>query len=203
MPGTAVFLTRIAEAIPPLMIQHVSQIGALPQTVIALTVKFEEIPWVSLSNRPELVRVFEGFWHLTIHYGFVEIPDLPSTLRAAKDLGCPVDLDNAVYFGAHDEVVRGEPGGRLLRWRLPLFAFLFRNSVRAVDLFNLPPPNFVEIGRARSRSSRGPRPCTDDLARNQRLGLAAARQVGLRQSRRSILRWNIDPASSRQTESYT
>jgi KUP system potassium uptake protein len=64
-------------------------------------------------------------------------------LRAAKDLGCPVDLDHAVYFGAHDEVVRGEPGG----WRLPLFAFLFRNSVRAVDLFNLPPPNFVEIGR--------------------------------------------------------
>src|ERR1700736_4743043 len=38
VPGTAVFLTRIAEAIPPL-IQHVSQIGALPQTVIALTVK--------------------------------------------------------------------------------------------------------------------------------------------------------------------
>ena len=147
VPGTAVFLTRIAEAIPPLMIQHISQIGALPQTVIALTVKFEEIPRVSLSNRLELVRVFEGFWHLTVHYGFVEIPDLPSTLRAAKDLGCPVDLDNAVYFGAHDEVVRGEPGGRLLRWRLPLFAFLFRNSVRAVDLFNLPPRNFLEIGR--------------------------------------------------------
>ena len=147
VPGTAVFLTRIAEAIPPLMIQHVSQIGALPQTVIALTVKFEEIPRVSLLDRLELVRFFEGFWHLTVHYGFVEIPDLPSILRAAKDLGCPVDLDNAVYFGAHDEVVRGEPRGRLLRWRLPLFAFLFRNSVRAVDLFNLPPPNFVEIGR--------------------------------------------------------
>jgi K+ transporter len=109
VPGTAVFLTRVAEAIPPLMIQHVSQIGALPQTVVALTMKFEEIPRVSLSNRLELVRVFEGFWHLTVHYGFVEIPDLPSALRVAKDLGCPVDLDNAVYFGAHDEVVRG-PG---------------------------------------------------------------------------------------------
>ena len=72
VPGTAVFLTRIAEAIPPLMIQHVSQIGALPQTVIALTVKFEEIPRVSLLNRLELVRVFEGFWHLTVHYGFVD-----------------------------------------------------------------------------------------------------------------------------------
>jgi KUP system potassium uptake protein len=147
VPGSAIFLTRIAEAIPPLMILHVSQIGALPQTVIALTVEFADIPRVSLANRLELVRVFEGFWHLTVHYGFVEIPDLPSALHAAKDLGCPVDLDTAVYFGAHDEVVRGEPGRRLLRWRLPLFAFLFRNSVRAVNLFNLPPPNFVEIGR--------------------------------------------------------
>jgi K+ transporter len=75
------------------------------------------------------------------------LPDLPSTLRAAKDLGCPVDLDTAVYFGAHDEVVPGKAGRPLSRWRLPLFAFLFRNSVRADDLFNLPPPNFVEIGR--------------------------------------------------------
>jgi K+ transporter len=84
VPGTAVFLTRIAEAIPPLMIQHVSQIGALPQTVIALTVKFEEIPRVSLSNRLELVRVFEGFWHLTVHYGFVEIPDLRRLPRRSR-----------------------------------------------------------------------------------------------------------------------
>ena len=58
VPGTAVFLTRIAEAIPPLMIHHISQIGALPQTVIALRVKFAEIPRVSRSNRLELVRVF-------------------------------------------------------------------------------------------------------------------------------------------------
>jgi hypothetical protein len=27
------------------------------------------------------------------------------------------------------------------------FAFLFRNSVRAVDLFNLPPSSFLEIWR--------------------------------------------------------
>jgi KUP system potassium uptake protein len=147
VPGTAIFLTRITEAIAPLMILHVSQIGALPETVIALTVRFADIPRVSLADRVELIPIFEGFWHLTVHYGFVEIPDLPSTLRAAKDLGCPVDLDAAVYFGALDEVVRGAPGVWVLRWRVPLFAFLFRNSVRAVDLFNLPPANFLEIGR--------------------------------------------------------
>jgi KUP system potassium uptake protein len=147
VPGTAIFLTRITGAIPPLIILHVSQIRALPETVIALTVRFGDIPRVDRANRLQLVRVFEGFWHLTVHYGFLEIPDLPFALRAAKDLGCPVDLDAAVYFGAHDEVVRGAAGAWLLRWRVPLFAFLFRNSVRAVDLFYLPPANFLEIGR--------------------------------------------------------
>jgi len=34
----------------------------------------------------------------TIHHVFVETPDLPSALRAAKDLGYPVDRDSAVYF---------------------------------------------------------------------------------------------------------
>jgi hypothetical protein len=34
----------------------------------------------------------------TIHHVFVETPNLPSALRAAKDLGYPVDRDSAVYF---------------------------------------------------------------------------------------------------------
>jgi K+ transporter len=35
----------------------------------------------------------------------------------------------------------------LVRASLRLFTLMFRNSVRAVDLFNLPPKNFVEVGR--------------------------------------------------------
>ncbi len=76
-----------------------------------------------------------GFWHITIHYGFIEVPDLPSVLREARARGCPINPDHAIYFGARYDVVRGKGGGRLSRWRLPLFAFLFRNSVRAADLF--------------------------------------------------------------------
>jgi K+ transporter len=69
-------------------------------------VRFADIPRVSLADRLELIRVFEGFWHLTVHDGFVEILDLPSTLRAAEDLGCPVDLDSAVYFGASENTTK-------------------------------------------------------------------------------------------------
>jgi KUP system potassium uptake protein len=44
VPGTAVFLTRITDGTPPLMIEHLAQIGALHQALIALTVKFEDVP---------------------------------------------------------------------------------------------------------------------------------------------------------------
>jgi len=32
-------------------------------------------------------------------------------------------------------------------WRLTLFAFLYRNSVKIVDRFNLEPSNVIEIAR--------------------------------------------------------
>ena len=41
-----------------------------------------------------------------------------------------------------------------VRARLRLFMLMFRNSVRAVDLFNLPPQSYVEVGRQIERSSK-------------------------------------------------
>ena len=75
------------------------------------------------------------------------MPDLPLALKGAKLRGCPVDFAKAVYIAAPDRVIRDRAGRYLSRWQLPLFSFLFRNSVHAVDRFNLPPQNFVEIGR--------------------------------------------------------
>jgi KUP system potassium uptake protein len=147
VPGTGVFLTRMADSMPPPIIDHVLQVGALYETLVALTVVFEEVPRVHSTGRIEVLRLFENFWHITIHYGFMEIPDLPGVLKEARDLGCPVDLNEAIYFGSRDQVVRAKSGKRVMRWRLPLFAFMFRNSLRISDLFNLPPRNFLEIGR--------------------------------------------------------
>jgi K+ transporter len=46
-----------------------------------------------------------------------------------------------------DEVVSDKRRAKLARWRVPLFAFMLRNSVHAIDLFNIPPKAFVELGR--------------------------------------------------------
>ena len=147
VPGTAIFLTRLAATTPFLIVEHVAQMRALHETAIALTVKFEDIPRVGPRDRIELAKVAEGFWHITVHFGFVQVPDIPAALRQAKGRGCPIDLENAVYFGARDALVCSKRRSWLVRAGLRLFTLMFRNSVQAVDLFNLPPKNFVEVGR--------------------------------------------------------
>ncbi|HVC51948.1 MAG TPA: KUP/HAK/KT family potassium transporter [Stellaceae bacterium] len=147
VPGTAVFLTRMTERVPEQIVQHLEQFGALPETLIALTVSFAGRPRVAPDKRLEMTELFDGFWKMTVHYGFIEVPNLPAALRGAKARGCPVDFAKAVYIGAPDRVIRDRKGRHLWRWQLPIFAFLFRNSVHLVERFNLPPQNFVEIGR--------------------------------------------------------
>jgi KUP system potassium uptake protein len=147
VPGTAVFLTRSAQEIPPLLIEHVKHMGALQQSVLTLTVVFEDTPRIAAGPRCTAEQIAAGIWHVAIRFGFVEIPDLCAALHEIPDLDPAIDLGNAVYFVAHDQVVRKSANSLLPRWRAPLFAFLYRNAVKAVDRFNLPSQSVVEIGR--------------------------------------------------------
>lgn len=147
VPGTAVFFSRADSAVPLVLIQHVEQLKAVQKTVISLTVRFEEIPRVPLSRRAAVECLADDVWHVTISFGFVEKPDVIRALACARDQGCPLDLDDAVYLAALDHVVPAERGPRLPGWRRRLFGFMYRNAVRAPDRFELPPDKFLEVGR--------------------------------------------------------
>jgi len=148
VPGTAIFLTRSAsQRIAPLVIYHVQHMGSLHERVVMLTVQFEEIPRVSEEQRCHAEHIAEGLWHATLRFGFMEIPDLRRALANLRHLDPAIDTDNGVYFAARDLIVRKPGHAALSHLRLPLFAFLYRNAVKAVDRFNLPPRNVVEIAR--------------------------------------------------------
>jgi KUP system potassium uptake protein len=82
-----------------------------------------------------------------VRFGFLEIPDLRRALANLKHLDPLIDTENGVYFAARDLIVRKPGHPALSHWRLPLFAFLYRNAVKVVDRFNLPSRNVVEIAR--------------------------------------------------------
>jgi KUP system potassium uptake protein len=147
VPGTAVFFSRSENAIPPVLARHVAQMKALQETVISMTVRFEEYPRVPLDRRAEVEKIADGFWHVTVHFGFVEKPNVTAAMASAKEKGCPLNLDDAVYFASRDDVVRKANPPRLPAWRRLLFAVMYRNAVRAADRFELPADAFLEVGR--------------------------------------------------------
>ena len=152
VPGTVVFLSRLLEPIPPVMLDHVEQFGALQQNVVTLTVEFADVPRVDASERISVQRNAGDIWHVIARYGFIEIPSLPTALLEAKKQGCPVVPEQAIFIGSRDEVVgrHGQPSKLrepLPGWRRRLFGVMYRNAVQLVDRFDLPPDRFVQIGR--------------------------------------------------------
>jgi KUP system potassium uptake protein len=147
VPGTAVFLSRTDTAIPINLMHQVSQMGALQETVVTLSLVFEEVPRVDRDHRAVIERLAEGFWHATVRFGFIEVPNVVVALACARDQGCPLSLEDAMFFGARDEVVPAKAHPLLPAWRRMLFAFMYRNAVRAPDRFDLPADRFLEVGR--------------------------------------------------------
>jgi KUP system potassium uptake protein len=147
VPGTAVFLSRGGGPIPPVMVRHVAQMGALHESVVSLTVEFAEVPRIPPDQRAEAKHIADGLWQVTVRFGFVEVPNVRAALACARDQGCALDLDNAVYFAAHDEVVRSKTRPRLMGWCRMLFGFMYRNAVRGPDRFDLPSDRFLDVGK--------------------------------------------------------
>ena len=145
--GTTVFLTRSTQKVSRLVMDHARFVGVLPKHAIALSVVFESTPRVTGPNCSVVDNVGEGLWHVVARFGFFEIPDLRRALAHAPGLGQTLDFDRALFVGTRDLVVQKRKDSRLRGWRLALFAFLYRNSVKVVDRFNLPPDNVIEIAR--------------------------------------------------------
>ena len=150
VPGTAVFFARSQTAVPAVLVRHVAQIKALQETVVSLTVRFEEYPRVAPDKRAEVEKIANGFWHITVHFGFVEMPNIIAALASAKAKGCPLNLDDAVYFASHDEVVRKANPPRLSPWRRLLFAALTATPSARLTASRCPPTRSLRsAGRSR------------------------------------------------------
>jgi len=64
VPGTALFLTRLAATIPFLMVEHLAQMRALYETVIGLTVKFKAVSaqnFINFFTDPKARVGIDGF----------------------------------------------------------------------------------------------------------------------------------------------
>jgi len=145
--GTTVFLTRSTQKISRLIMDHAHFVGVLPRNAISLSVVFESTPRITGPTCTVVDNVGEGVWHVVARFGFLEIPDLRQALASTHGFGPTIDFDKAMFVGTRDLVVAKRKNASLRGWRLVLFAFLYRNSAKIVDRFNLEPENVIEIAR--------------------------------------------------------
>jgi KUP system potassium uptake protein len=143
--GTAVFMTSTMGGVPAVLLHHFKHNKVLHQQVVLLSVVTEDVPVVSGRARVEFEEIGHGFFRVTAHYGFMQVPSVPKTLQRAQRLGLRCDPDTtSFYLGRETLLVTGK--GKMARWRKLLFAFLSRNSRTATAFFGLPPNRVVEMG---------------------------------------------------------
>ncbi len=145
VPRTAVFLTARADGVPKAMLHNLRHNCILHKWVILTTIVTEEMPYVPDDERVALSTIGPGFYRLLVRYGFMEAPDIPAALAAAKKHGLPGDLGQVSYFVSRETILPSlQPG--IAVWRERLFALMSRNAQNATEFFKIPAESVVELG---------------------------------------------------------
>jgi KUP system potassium uptake protein len=145
VPGTAVFMTSLDTGTPPTLLHNLEHNQVLHERVILLTVMTSDTPYVKAADRIQIEPLQQGFYRMTVRYGFAEQPDVPAALREAQKNGFPIRMNRTTFFlGIETLLPTSRPGMAL--WRERLFVFTARNAVRATSFFRIPPERVVEIG---------------------------------------------------------
>jgi KUP system potassium uptake protein len=147
VPGTAIFLTRTKEDVPPVMVWHLSHNRSLHERLFVLTLGSESVPWVNDAMRLTITEAAPQFWRGSARYGFMERPDIPALLQQAHECGCGIDLSDITYYVGHETILSRQDGKGLPKWVVACFAVMQRNSLHLSDYFRLPSDAVVEIGR--------------------------------------------------------
>ena len=147
VPGTAVFMHRTSEVIPPALLHSLKHYKALHQQVFLLTILIEEVAHLSEKERLTVDDLGEGILCVTGRYGYMEDPDVPSLLRrAARERRLTIDpMDTTYFLGRETLIVTPRPSG-MATWREKIFASMMRNAESAARFFRLPPNRVVELG---------------------------------------------------------
>jgi KUP system potassium uptake protein len=144
VPGTAVFMNGSASRTPPALLHNLEHNKVLHDRVVFVTVKTNQVPHVEESERVEVESFGHGLFRIKVHYGFMEDPNIPAALAAAKP-HIDVDPATATYFLGRETIIATKHPGMAL-WREKLFALIAHNATTATAYFGIPPDRVVELG---------------------------------------------------------
>ncbi|HEX9448113.1 MAG TPA: KUP/HAK/KT family potassium transporter, partial [Dongiaceae bacterium] len=145
VPGTAIFMTGRPNGIPSALLHNLKHNKIIHERNILLTVEMQPVAHVPMERRLSAAELGPGFHRLTMIFGFMDDPDVPSALRHAEEFGLPINLMETSFFISRETIVVSMLPGMML-WREALFAWMSRNAATAMEFFGLPTNRVVELG---------------------------------------------------------
>lgn len=144
--GTAVYMSSRSDVVPVPLLHNLKHNKVLHERIVLLHVETEQIPRVDPSRRVESTTLEDDFFAMTIHYGFMEQPNIPRALLL-ESLTVPFHfnmMETSFFVGRLTIMPIG-----LSKWRifkLRIYQFLHRNALPATEFFQIPPGRVVELG---------------------------------------------------------
>jgi KUP system potassium uptake protein len=144
--GTAIYLFSTPGLTPPALIANVRQNNVLHRRIVVVSIDTALRPHVLPAQRSTVDHLGHDVYQVTLHYGFMEEPDVPAGLRQGAAAKLTIDPDTAAFIlGA--EALRVTSHAGMALWREHLFVFLSRNATPPATFFNLPPERTITISR--------------------------------------------------------
>jgi len=143
--GTAVFMTGAFDVVPIALLHNIKHNKVIHERVVFCTVQTEPVPRVPAKDRVVVEGLADGFYRITVRYGFFQEPDIPKVLRLCKAFGLEFDVMQTSFFLGRETLIPSvQP--ELPLWREQLFIVMSRNAVSATDFFRIPAGRVVELG---------------------------------------------------------
>jgi KUP system potassium uptake protein len=141
--GVAVFLTQDASVAPSALLHNLKHNKALHRSNILLTVDTQQKPHVAPESRLETQRINDHFIRASLHYGYMDTPDVPTDLARGDSL---LTAPGGTSFFVGRNAIRRGSQPMLPRWMTLLYTFLHRNAADPTAFFAIPPNRVVELG---------------------------------------------------------
>jgi KUP system potassium uptake protein len=145
VPGTAVFLFKDPGMAPPALLNNLRHNKVLHRTTVVASVATDGVPRVAPAQRVEVERLGNGLYAATLHFGFMEEPDVPAALAGVRLDGRPFEPEATSYFVGRESILATELEGMPVPLER-LYVLLHRGADSAARFFGLPADRIFEVG---------------------------------------------------------
>jgi len=147
---TAVFITDPYDRSGGGLINYLKLNKIIPEHILILSIIVETHPYIYGKDRYEVSLLSKGVYRLVLHYGFMQLVNIPEDLLSANKMelfSFPLVIEKMIFLVELAHVTATKRKATLMFfWQEQLFAFLIRNSAHDIEFFKLPYDRTIAIG---------------------------------------------------------